>query len=132
MRTYIRADLDAARLAWSDFGPEWRELRTLMADRTIFPPFGSPTDDRDDAEPSQRAIIFRALDFRHASTLALARRSRSWGELIARILAEENGIRELTALDEREVAWHREQAPSARQATSTILGILERIWDSRP
>lgn len=130
MRTYTRPDLDAARAAWADYGHEWSAIRAIMGERTIFPPAGDSFDDRDDPEPSQRAIIWRSLDYRRESTLDLARHSKSWPELVGRILAAEGRLREDVALRERDTDWDRQFESSDREATKTLKQIIDRIGAS--
>ncbi|HTE85012.1 MAG TPA: hypothetical protein VK821_09775 [Dehalococcoidia bacterium] len=133
MRTYTRADLDAARTAWDDghYGSEWAEVRRIMAaGGTIYPPSGDRYDERDDPEPSQRVIVWRALDYRLASTLDLARHSRSWPELVGRILLDENRLREDATLRSRDDDWARRDDVTHGEAVETLAGILRKLGDS--
>lgn len=130
-RTYSRADLEASRAAWADFGDEWREARRIAAGAgMLYPPSGTRWDDRDDAQPSQRAIVWAALDDRPRSTLATIARSRSWSAVVRAVMAEEGRLREDADLAERDAAWEREQLPDPREATTAIKRILDRIGAS--
>lgn len=130
-RTYSRADLDASRRAWSDFGDGWREARRVAAVAgMLYPPAGTRFDDRDDAQPSQRAIVWAALDDRPSSTLAIIGRSRSWSAVVRAVMAEEGSLREDADLAERDAAWERDHGPDPREATTAIKRILDRIGAS--
>lgn len=109
MRTYSRADLDAAQAAWSDFLPFWDEVRSIAAERgMLYPPAGSRFDERDDPLPSQRAIVLQALLDRPDWTRAIVAASSSWAQVVARILVQEGELRE--AADRRGAAIAAEQA----------------------
>lgn len=131
MRTYTRSDFEAARDSWQEFGPEWSELRSVMAaGGTIYAPTGSKWDQRDDPQPSQRVIVWQALDYRPEQTLDLARRSKSWRELVGRILAAEASLNEAIDLAERDDEWRRRDEPDGRQALTALGAIVGRIRDS--
>ena len=133
MKTYSRDDWHAAQEAWLDFSPEWREYRHQAAMRGIlFPPSGSRFDSWDDDQPSQRAILIRAI--RETPTLVAASiaRSRSWSEVIGKVIAKRDDWRE--ELTEREWQQRRrelEERPTNREAAMSVGSILERIAASR-
>lgn len=130
MKTYDRDTYRRIQEAWRSFGPKWQPVRLLVAELGYpFPPAGEATDDRED-NPSQRAIVWRALDFRPAETLAIIRRCRSWSAVIAAIVASEDNLHVDAALNEREAAWDRRDDPNPIEATMTVRGILERIGQS--
>lgn len=134
MRTYDRDTFVRARAAWEEgeFGSAWSELRRLAWERGFpFPPAGTKWDDRDDPEPSQRAIIHRALVDRPRDTIATVARSRSWGQVVAGILQTEDRLREDADLVDREAEYDRTERPTYREAVMSIAGILERIEASR-
>lgn len=64
-RTVTRDRWDAAQVAWAagDFSAEWKPWRHLAAMKAgiVDPPTGSKWDDWTDAEPSQRAMLIRAI-----------------------------------------------------------------------
>lgn len=131
MRTFDGATYRRIQEAWRGFGPEWREIRLIAAERGYpLPPKGESTDDREDPEPSQRSIVWRSLDFRPADTLAIARRSQSWSEVVGRILHSEEALRERAALAARDDDWYRREEQTPREATQTLGAILKRIGDS--
>ena len=114
MRTYTPGVWFAARAAWDDgsFGTEWSEVRRLSWNSGFpFPPAGGVTDDPEAAHPSPRAIIWRSLDDRPGPTADIVATSRSWSEVITRI------IRVTTYL--RAEADRRERAATARKAIET-------------
>jgi hypothetical protein len=84
MKTYGRdAYLEADRL-WRDFSDEWDPWRLLAAERgMLYPPSGTALDQWDDDEPSQRAMLIRAI--RESPTLLgmAIGSSSSWGEVVA-------------------------------------------------
>lgn len=133
VRTYDRETYLRMQRAWADFGPEWTSARQLCALAGYpFPPSGSPTDDRDDTEPSQRAIVYRALDFRPLRTLDTIRTSRSWSEVVRKILAEEGRLREDATWRARDDDWERAAEIGPREAVLTVGSILERVRESLP
>lgn len=130
---YSARDWHEAQAAWSagGFGPEWRDVRRLAAERGFcYPPTGDAGDSREDAEPSQRAILWAALRDRPASTAQLVRRSRSWSETVGRILLEEQHLREDADLRAWDDEWHRREEPTPQQALVTVGTILAHIADS--
>lgn len=133
MRTMDASSYRRLTEAWSTFGPRWAEIRRVVASwPSPFPPSGESTDDRDDPEPSQRAIVWRALDWRPAETLAIIRRCRSWSQVIAAIIASEDRLREDAGLAEREAAWYRRQDPTHLEAAQSVGSILTRMRESMP
>jgi len=133
VRTYDRAMYQRIQKAWRDFGHEWHAARLAAAERGFpLPPEGSGEDDRDDAEPSQRAIIWRALDWRPTETLGYIKRSSSWSQVVGLIIGSEARLREDAALREKDADWERRDDVGPRQATATIAAILRRIGESMP
>jgi hypothetical protein len=130
-RTYSRDDWFQAKEAWRDFGWEWQELRRLAADRgMIYPPTGTRHDDRDAENPTQRAIVWRALQDNPAELRKLILRCRSWNGVVAGIIGLESRLR-LDADDlERDEAWDKAHHPDHREAARSIADILRRIGDS--
>lgn len=130
-RTYDRATFEACRDAWTDFGMEWDELRRLSWDQGYpYPPSGTRWDDREDDEPSQRAIVYRSLLDRPRDTATIVGRSRSWHQVVAGILQTEGRLREDIALDEKGDEYDRAERPSHREAVTSIAAIVRRIGDS--
>lgn len=128
MRTYNRVDWEAALAQWDagKFSDEWKPYRHQAAMRgMIYPPEGTRYDQWDDDEPSQRAMLVRAI--RETPTLlgVCIDRSRSWGEVVARLIRVRDDWREE---QRRRVAVRPD--PDPREATVSIRHILERIWNS--
>ena len=130
MRTYSRADFEAAREAWSDYGPEWQFYRQIAADRgMLYPPSGSKFDSWEDPKPSQRAIIYRAIADTPATLVDAIRESRSWSEVIGKVFRDMEIRREDADLQERDAAWDRRQYRGPMESIATIFG---RVRDSLP
>lgn len=132
MRTYDRATFLRAQASWEGFDWEWQALRrTAAAAGIIFAPEGSKWDDRDADEPSQRAIVWRALRDNPAKLDTIVRRSRSWGQVVGGIIGMEASLREDANDRVRDDAWDRQDEATGRQATQSIAAILTRIGDSQ-
>lgn len=132
MRTYDRATFVASKEAWRDFGWQWQELRRIAADRGfIFPPAGTKHDDRDADQPSQRAIIWRALVDNPEQTRAIVSRSSSWSQVVDRIIGMEERIRRDADELARDDGWDRRDDINHREAVTALGSILQRIDDSR-
>ncbi len=123
----------AARRAWDtgEFGPEWREVRYLSWEMGYpYPPAGDPYDDPDDAHPSQRSILYRALDYRPIETIRFVRESRSWHEVVERIIGSEQRLREAAEARYADAVEEREGRPGHRESVIALKRILDRITDS--
>ena len=131
MRTYSREDYQAAMRAWSDFGPEWDRYRRVAAERgMLFPPSGSRFDSWEDQEPSQRAIVYRAIEDTPSALLDTIGRSRSWSEVVRRVMADVDRRREDADLAERQIEWDRQYEITPHESVQTLAAILDRIKDS--
>ncbi len=129
-RTFTRSELDKARAAWDEggFSREWRDIRHKAAlGGLIYPPAGTALDSWDDDNPSQRAMLIRAI----RETPKLLDRcligAPSWTVVIARLTHARDGWREEQALREREV----DDVPTHREAVTSLARILERIEGAR-
>ncbi|MBA3583022.1 MAG: hypothetical protein H0W36_00580 [Gemmatimonadetes bacterium] len=133
MRTFTRAELGAAWAAWDngDFSDEWRDVRHRAAlGGLIYPPSGTKWDSWDDDNPSQRAMIIRAI---RESPVMLDRcviGAKSWSDVIERLMKRRDDWREEQAERERAAAREREDEPTPRQAVMSIRQIFDRITDS--
>ncbi len=133
MRTFDRDTYLRAQHEWDDgrFGWRWAEVRRIAASRGfILPPKGTVHDDRDADPPSQRAIIFRALEENPTAVRNIVARSSSWGEVVDRIIGLE--ARLATDADElmRDDAWSRKDEPTPRSSLVSLHDIIQRIADS--
>lgn len=132
-RTYRREDFLEARRRWDEggFGQAWAPYRKLAGEHGfIFPPEGSRWDSWEDAEPSQRAIVYRAIEDTPALLREAIARSRSWGQVVAALIRAIERLRDDADLAERDAAWERDHGPDPREATTAIKRILDRIGAS--
>jgi len=133
MRTYSRADWLASQAAWDDgdFGYRWQAIRRIAADRGfIYPPSGTIHDDREVESPSQRAIVWRALEDNPGRLEQIVRRSRSWHDVVDGIIGLEDRLRLDADETQREADWERKDDATPRDAVMSIASILRRIGDS--
>jgi hypothetical protein len=132
MRSFSRSDWDASQAAWKDgeFSDEWKAVRHQAAMRgMIYPPEGTKWDSWEDDEPSQRAMLIRAIRESPSLLTVAVSRSRNWGEVVAYIIRRRDEWRD--ELNERERdAERRRDDPSPRQSVQSIKAILNRIGDS--
>lgn len=129
-RTYRREDLVEARRRWvhGEFGAEWQPYRRLAGDRGfIFPPDGTKWDSWEDDEPSQRAIVYRAIEDTPSLLRAAIAKSNSWGQVVAQLMRDLERRREDADLAERDAGWEREHRPSRREALETYAEISRRM-----
>lgn len=131
-RTYSREDWFRAKNAWTTFtGPRWEQARQAAKEWTIFPPSSEGQDWRDAPHPSQRVIVWFALENRPAETLELIRRARSWSGVIDRIIAAEARIRKDADWDEEAAELERRyQRQQYQRDLMSLAEIVQRISDS--
>ena len=135
MRTYPRAVWEEAQREWAEgeFGEEWRDARHAMAMRGwIHPPEGTQWDSWDDDQPSQRALLIRAIRETPQALMVAIGRSRNWSDAIAQVLAWRD--------DRHAVAARAELAggcPTCGQAigdyheaVTSLRAIIERVGGS--
>ena len=122
------ADAQASWKAGEPWASEWREWRHLAATEAgiIDAPEGSQWDQWDDDEPSQRAILIRAIR-ETPDLLRSAIRApgvRSWAAVCAVLVRGRDRIRE--AADDRDwlAEQERQDGPTKAQATTTIRRLL--------
>lgn len=132
MRTYRKADWDAAQAAWAFFDMDtWGWVRTLAGERgMLFPPSGDAYDSADeDASPSQRAIVYRAIVDTPVALRRSICNSTSWADVVRRLIAELELMRaESDAQDARDRAdadAHRIGHHEASRALAS-LGLEDR------
>lgn len=133
MKTYDRAAFLKARDQWERgrFSWRWQGIRRIAAERGfIFPPEGSVHDDRDADPPSQRAIIYSALEDNPTRVEAIVRRSNSWYEVVNGIIGMEARLAAEADERERDDRWERKDEPEPRAATLALGNIIRRIGDS--
>lgn len=133
MRTFSREAWTEAQELWRTgaFSDEWRPFRHQAAMRgMLYPPDGTRWDSSDDEQPSQRAIIVRAIRDTPGLLSKAIDTSRSWGEVVGKLIAGVNGMRE--DADERE-SWarrKRRELPEHIESAMSIKAILQRLGDS--
>lgn len=130
-RTFSRADWEAASAAWHEGGYDrdtWYEVRRAAADRgMLYPPQGSPHDDVDDPRPSQRAIVYRALDATPRALLAIIARSSSWTQVVDALIRDARQRRdELDAAELEEERRAEAKRFAGRQAAPALLADIMR------
>lgn len=134
MKTYDRDTFVRARAAWDEgaFGPAWSELRRISWERGFpFPPAGTEWDSVEDAEPSQRAIVWHWLEDRPVETTATVARSWSWSQVVRALMGMAERVRDDVDLAEREDAWDRDHNRARpRDDTLALAAILRRLGDS--
>lgn len=130
MRTYRREDFLAAREAWSDFDRDWDPFREAAAERgMLYPPSGSRFDSWEDPKPSQRAILYRAIQDTPETLMDAINESRSWSDVIGKVMLDMHDRREYVRMAEEDAAWDRKQYRGPMEAIGEI---LTRYRDSLP
>lgn len=132
MRTFSRDQWTEAQQLWLDFPDEWKPWRHKAAMRgMLYPPEGTRWDSWDDDEPSQRAILIRAIRETPKMLDQAIARCKSWHDVIAYIMARHTEWREGLNERQREAARQRAaEEPTRRDSLLSIKAILTRIGDS--
>jgi hypothetical protein len=109
---YSRERWEAAQASWRDGEPwsdEWREWRTLAA-RNGIPeaPDGTQWDGWDEVEPSERALLIRAIrETPNALRAAiLDPKTRSWAAVIAIVIRRRDDMRDDAVQSEQRGSAH--------------------------
>lgn len=132
-RTFSREAFLHSQQLWKDggFGPEWAFYRQRAADRGfIFPPTGSKYDSIEDDQPTQRAVVYRALDETPELLVRAISLARSWSNVVAVLLQGRDGMREDADLREKDIVWNRRDELQPRQALERLDSIFRKIKDS--
>lgn len=130
-RTFSRDQWTEAQAAWENghFSDEWKPFRHAAAMRgMLYPPDGDRFDSWDDDEPSQRAMLIRAIRETPNLLGAAISHSKSWGEVIAYVIRRRDEWRD--ELNAKERDRERRAEPERRSEVLSIKAILNRIWDS--
>lgn len=128
MRTYSAADWHEAQQAWleGEFSDEWRELRHTMAMQgCIFPPAGTRFDSWEDDQPSQRAVLIRAIRETPELLASCTRGASSWSRLIDRLIRARDDWR-----DEMRRRWEDDERPIDRRPLVPIGALLPSVADA--
>lgn len=127
-RTFRREDLVESRRRWDEgeFGSEWAPYRRAAANRGfIFPPEGSRWDSWEDDQPSQRAIVYRAIEDTPRALLAAISSSRSWGQVVKALMVDlERRRQDSNDAEQRAASNHTD--PDRRQALQALGEISRR------
>jgi hypothetical protein len=98
VRTFSRAEWDTASAAWHEGGFDadtWRDVRRAAADRgMLYPPSGTQHDDIDAPHPSQRAIVYRAIDGTPKLLMRVIARSSTWSQVVDELMRSVNARRD--------------------------------------
>lgn len=133
VRTYDRATFEAARAAWYDADLRgWDTIRAAGAERgMLYPPTGSKWDSWDDRDPSQVAVIEQLRQENPDELLRIVRASRSWSQVVERVIALRDHNRELVRIRLDDDEWEAAQERRRRYGDPQSLGaILRRLGDS--
>jgi hypothetical protein len=131
-RTYTRQQLDESRAAWTagEFSDEWREFRHLaaMSAGIIAAPKGTKWDNWGDEDPTERAILIRAIREQPEALRRILRSGRvgAWSNVIAVLLRGRDDIADDVELAERESV----QPDTRRQDVTALRGILKVLGRS--
>lgn len=131
--TFSRETFLKAKAAWAEgeYGAAWEFYRHAAADRGfIFPPSGTKWDSWEDDEPSQRAIVYRAIEETPQLLQDAIRHSRSWSQVVGKLTQARDSMRDDADLRGLQDEWDRQDEPSARQALNSLATIIDRIRDS--
>jgi hypothetical protein len=131
MRTYSRDQWTEAQSLWEGFSDEWKPYRHQAAMRgMLYPPDGTALDSWDDDEPSQRAMLIRAIRETPKLLTQAIGRSKTWFEVIAYV----NGRRDERRLELDQEDWQLARKKAAelgpRESAMSLKAILTRIGDS--
>lgn len=134
MRTFSRAEYNEAMAEWAagDFSEEWRSFRHQAAMKGIIhPPAGTKLDSWDDDDPSDRALLIRAIRETPNYLQQCIDKSKGWPEVVARVIRQRDETIELREADERFSRSKRERDELDHSgAAMTIAEIFGRIADS--
>ncbi len=121
--TYSGSQMAAAERAWDSYSGDWDQWHELVKEvGIIFPPSGYLGDSCDGPQPSQRAIIVRAMtDTPDLLRWAILGAEPSWRSIVARLFSGLDEMREqadvLDAADERR---HFDEQPSHDEARKAL------------
>lgn len=133
-RTYTQEQWSEAQAAWAageyraDFWREWRHLAATAAG-IIAAPRGTRWDSWGDDDPSERALIARAIDESPSLLRSILRGGRvhSWAQVVRLLVQERDDMAE--SATRREEAWlARKVEPMTplRSIAQTIMDSIER------
>ena len=132
-RRVTKDQLDASRAAWSagEFSDEWIPWRALAAKAAgiIDPPEGTRWDQWDDEQPSERALLIRAIRETPMTLRAALTSGKcfTWAQVVRVVLQRRDAFAE--AIDRRELddADRRRDEPTRAEAAESLRSILSRV-----
>ena len=131
-RLLTREQLDATDAAWATrhFSDEWGPWRALAARAAgiVDPPEGSRWDQWDDEDPSERAILVRAIREtpRTLRRILASGRVFTWAQVVRVLVRRRDLVSESVDRRELEDAGRRDE-PTRSQATESLRSILGRL-----
>jgi hypothetical protein len=81
----------------------------------------------DDAEPSQRALIHQWLEYRPSELARIARRCRSWSDVVRQVVSMRQRVEEDADFAEKDAEWERAARPTREQAAESLRSIMGRL-----
>lgn len=132
-RTYSHSTYMESRAAWDDgdFSAEWKPWRhkAAMECGIIFPPNGTSLDSWEDARPTQRAILIRAIRETPTLLTRAMKGATSWSQIVDRLMLARDRVRaEQRASEVRQPADEEPLRP--QEAAVSLKRILDRIGES--
>lgn len=127
-RTYSAKDWLAAEERWraGEFDPAWEPYRKAAAEAGfIYPPSGSKWDEWDDEEPSQRALLYRAIIDTPETLMSAIRSSRSWDEALRKAL----DWRDIRRANIRDGSYPQDRGRDAEALRSILAGLTKAAGD---
>ncbi len=130
-RRVTREQLDASRRAWDAgrFSPEWREWRHLAAMQSgiIDPPQGTALDSWADEDPSERAIVVRAIrETPRALRAALTSgRCHTWPQVVRALVIGRDAMG--ADADRREHEWDATRRTPPGHIADTLGVVLDSL-----
>ena len=135
-RTFSREQWESAQLAWQvgEFSSEWSTWRHLAAMEAgiIAPPNGTRWDSWGDDQPSERALLIRAIrETPEALRLAIMSPGvHAWSNVIAILTRGRDEQRHDVERSERDDERRRTEEGTPRQATYALRSILDIVGQS--
>lgn len=130
VRTFSRAAWQEAQAAWDagEFSDEWPPFRELAARHgMLYPPAGTRWDSWEDDQPSQRAILVRAIRDTPTVLRACIERSSSWSQVIEMLIAAIGDERQRATTRDDEIAARRRERPGRIAAMESYAEIARRM-----
>ena len=126
--TYTQEQMSEAEAQWEDFSGEWEPFRKRAHQSGIlYPPSGTKWDQWDDDNPSQRAVLIRAIrETPQLLTWAISgAKAPTWSAVIERLFSGRDEMR--TQIPKPEPSLD----PTPSQASYRLGEILTILRDSK-